>query len=180
MIGRRHRQRLDALTRRGALVVARRGEVVRHAEVDDEIAIRDDPGEADGLFRFLHGQHALLGVAGRVREVGAPDALDQAVGDRRVDAVQREARLAQPLAEPRRGGLVAIVEVRARREQLDAVEAPIGDGLQMSAIERRVMEKMGGDPESHVGLKNGRATRPRNFPSYTQAGRQRRRSISAR
>ena len=89
------------------------------------------------------------GVRDGVGQRGAPDAVDVALDDRGVHGVQRQPGRRQPLAERLDGARVVVVEVRLRREQLDAGE-PVGlDGLQVFEREPFVVEEVRRESKEH-------------------------------
>ena len=83
-------------------------------------------------------------VGDRVRERLAPGAVGEAGADRGVDAVQRQPRVVEPLAERANGRLVVIVEVRSRGKQLDAVQAVRRDLDEVLAVEALVVKEVRG------------------------------------
>ena len=72
------------------------------------------------------------------------------LGDRRVHAAQRQAARRQPVGQRVDGGRVAIVEMTARREQLDLLEPVAGDLRQVLPVEPLVVIEVRGNPELHV------------------------------
>ena len=87
------------------------------------------PRDVQRVLGFGDRLRARVGVGARERQRRAPAAADEALGDRRVNAVQLEPGLRQPLLQVGDRRRVVIVEVRARREQLDRVE-PVRRDLQ--------------------------------------------------
>ena len=72
------------------------------------------------------------------------------LGDRRVDAPQRQAARRQPVGQRIDGGRVVIVEMAARREELDLFEPVAGDLREVLPLEPLVVIEVRGNPELHV------------------------------
>ena len=91
--------------------------------MDDQDAERNPPRDVQRALRFLHRARPPVPIRACQRERRAPAAADEALGDRRVDPVQIETRLRQPLLQVGDCGRIVIVEVRPRGEELDGLEA---------------------------------------------------------
>ena len=91
---------------------------------------------------FSHGVRARVRVGARQRQRRAPPAAEEAVGDRRVNAVQLETRVREPLLQVRHRRRVVVIEVRARREQLERFESVRGDLQQMFAAQPLTVVEM--------------------------------------
>ena len=118
-------QGFDAAPRRLAAVVARvRLGHVGHAEMHDEMAKRNRlrDGQRGLAFRSARFRRRSSSVE-RVRERLAPLRRWVARADRRVHRVERQPRVLEPLRQRSHRDAVVIVEVGARREDLDAVES---------------------------------------------------------
>ena len=87
------------------------------------------------------------GVAARQAHRPNPAPLFVAIHDRRVHAMQRQARVGQPLLQIRDGGRIVIIEMRARCEQLDRVEPVRRDLEQVIAREPLAVIEMCRHPE---------------------------------
>jgi hypothetical protein len=82
-------------------------------------------------FGLSNGLCPFVGVDARKCQGLAPSAADEALVYGRMDAVQREARLRQPLLQVGYRRLAVIVEVGSRSEKLDRVEAVSRDFEEM-------------------------------------------------
>jgi hypothetical protein len=88
-----------------------------------EYGRRDAPRDVQSAFGLSHGVCPFVGVdTGKCQRL-APSAADEAFVHRRMDAVQREARIREPLLQVGHRRLAVIVEVGSRSEELDRVEA---------------------------------------------------------
>ena len=85
------------------------------------------PGDAKRRFRLTDGYLPARVVRTRRRIARALTGGAESIRDRRVDAVQPQARLLQPLRELSDRGPVVVVEMGSRRKQLDRLEAVAGD-----------------------------------------------------
>ena len=90
----------DAPDRRLAIVVVRRGLLrVRHTEVHDEEREWDDACDVQRGFHLAQRRLSRIGVAKRGGEVALAPAVRKYVGDGRVDGMQVEPGLGQPLLQ---------------------------------------------------------------------------------
>ena len=122
----------------------------RHAEVRDEVtetgccaatASAASASATAALRRLSSTTHS---------RTGRPSARCAALDDRRVDRVQRQPRVDSHSASCATASVVVIVEVRARREELDRLEAVRGDVDQVVAAEPVVVEEVRGDAEALI------------------------------
>src|SRR5207302_10292462 len=72
------------------------------------------------------------------------------VDDRRMHRVKREPRVGQPFGELRNGAGIVIVEMRARGEHLDRLEAMAGDIDEVLAAQPRLVKEVGRDAEAMI------------------------------
>src|SRR6185369_9930213 len=97
----------------------------RPAQMNDECLERDPPADMQRTFGFGDGAFTLAGIG----------AGERAVDDRSVDGDQLEAGSGDPLLKIRDTRGVVVVEVQARGEQLDDLEAMGGNFKKMIAPE---------------------------------------------
>ena len=88
-----------------------------------------------------------VGVGAGQRQRRAPAPAGEALGDRRVHAVQLEAGFGEPLLQVGDRRRVVVVEVRPRREQLDALEPVRRDLEQVLAAQPLAVVEVRRDPE---------------------------------
>src|SRR5205823_1737204 len=100
--------------------------------------------------RLAYGGLPLRLIADGARENRAPlIAGRQAIRNRRMNAVQREGRVRQPLDEQRDRRRVVVVEMTARREHFDRLEPVRCDGREMIAAESLVVVQVRRDAEAY-------------------------------
>ena len=95
----------------------------RHAEMRDEHRNGDAPRDVQRPLGFAHRARTRVRIRARDRERPAPAPAAEAFGNRRVNALQQQARFGQPLLQVGDRRRVVIVEMRPRREHLDQLEA---------------------------------------------------------
>ena len=142
---------LDAASRRGRLVVARRHLLHRrHAQVHDEESIGDVPRHLERRSRLGDRGRAPLVITRRVRERSDPSACLHAVENRRVHRVQREPCVGQPVGQPRNRLVVVIVEVRPRGEHLHGLETVRRDMHEVVAAQPGFVKEVRGNAVAGV------------------------------
>src|SRR5439155_9699873 len=100
--------------------------------------------------RFAETVRARVGIGARQRKHRsplAPLAADQALCNRRVNAVQHHAGFREPLLQVGDGGRVVIVEMRPGREDFDRLESVRCDVEEMLAAQPLTVVQMRRDPE---------------------------------
>ena len=120
-------QLLDAAPR-GVAAVRRSPAIARlrprQAEMRHQHRDRNPPRDVQRALGFGHRPRARVADRrSRVEQRPLPAAAGEALGDRRVHAVQLEPGLGQPLLQVGDGRRVVVVEMRPRREHLDRLEA---------------------------------------------------------
>ncbi len=139
---------LDAAKRRGAVVLAplRR----RRPEMDDEDVRRNLPRDVQRGVRFTHRRLPRRAVAHGVRERLAPVIRGrEAFRYGRMNAVERQPRLLQPLRQPRNRRRVVIVEVAPGREHLHGLESVRRNLRQVFPAQPLVVVQVRGDTKAH-------------------------------
>jgi hypothetical protein len=119
--------------------------------MDDEDPEWNQPGDLQRGFSLQNRLLAPGGIADGVR-VGRRPVITRAepVRDRRMDAVQRQPGVSQPFPERSDRAFVAVVEVAARREQLDALEPVRSNLREMVPVELLVVIEVCGNAEMHA------------------------------
>jgi len=155
---------LDAAEGRGAAVLAPLHR--RRAEVHDEDARRDLPRDVQRGVHLPDRRLPLAVVTDPDRDRRPPLVAGRhALDDRRMDAVQREPRFLQPVAELRDRRGVVIVEVRPRGEHLDRFEPVRRDVREVRPAQPLIVEQVRGNAELHGRFRLDR----RNLSLYTGA-----------
>ena len=116
---------------------------------------------------FRQRASAALVIGQRVRKCLAPLSVVVTRDHRRVNRVEHQACVLQPLRQRSNGDAVVIVEVRARREHLDALKAVGSDLDQVFAIEPLVVKEMRGDAEPRAAHEIGSCRVARPTPDAT-------------
>ena len=110
-------------------------------------ANRNPSRDVERVLGFGHRPLALSGVTARDRQPPAPPPRRVRLADRRVQAAQRESRARQPLLQVRNRGWIAVIEVRARREDLDRFESVRRNLDEMSPAQALMVVEVRRHPE---------------------------------
>ena len=114
---------LDAAPR-GVAAVFRRRRLLRsrQAQMSDQHLDRNPARDVERVLGFGHGMCPRVGIDARDRQRSLPAPGDVTLSNRCVDAMQLETRLRQPLLQIGDSRWVVIIEMGARREDLDGLE----------------------------------------------------------
>ncbi len=132
-------QFLDAAPRRRARIDHAAAD---HSEMRHEHRDGDPPRDVQRVLRFFHRMRPRARIRACDRQRLAPASCRIPFADRRVNAPQLQTRLREPLLQVRHGRGVVVVEVRARRKDLDALEPVRRDLQEMIAAQALMVEEV--------------------------------------
>ena len=122
----------------------------RHSEMHDQKAVRDAAGDLERRAGLRQGSAAACFVARRVRERADPSAVSDAIEDWRVQRMELQAGVRQPVRQPADCLFVVVIEMRTCGEQFDRVESVRGNAHEVLSRESRVVKQVGRYAETVV------------------------------